>query len=224
MEEDPTDADGAAGSDAPADGAPPVDEVPEAPDRSVPRSAPAAPRAGPGPGRRAPQASRSDYRGCALWAGGFLVLVVISFAVGVILRPDSDTTDGSEAVTLAGAVAGDDAYAIVGRTDEVGDPCVTLRRDDEEVTGQCGFAPSGDGAGRYTVTSSTLDDGTTVVFAPVPQQAEQVRITLTDDTEAVVDVRRSESAGFPWFEYETDQDVDGPVDVLDGNGDPIQPG
>lgn len=186
------------------------------------RSAPAP--AGAGPGRRAPQASRSDYTGCALWAGGFLVLVIISFAVGVILRPDSDSTDGSEAVTLAGEVADDDAYEVVGRTDEVGDPCVTLRRDGDEVAGQCGFAVDDDETARYTVTSATLEDGTTFVFGPVPDQGVQVRLSLADGSEPVVDVRRSETAGLTWFAYESDQEVDGPAQVLDGNGEPIQVG
>ncbi len=199
----------------PVDAAAPRTARPEARSRAV---------SARGSGRRAPQASRGDYRGCALWAAGFFVLVVISFAVGVILRPDSDTTDGSEAVTLAASVAGDDTYAIVGRTDEIGDPCVTLRRGDEEVTGQCGFSLSGDGAGRYVVTSTVLEDGTTLVFGPVPGPAEGVRLTLDDGSEPTVDVRRSETAGFPWFAYETDHDVDGPAQVLDGNGDPLQPG
>ena len=200
----------------------PVGEDGAAPPPAAP---PPRPRGGPtGPGRRAPQASRSDYRGCALWAGGFLLLVIVSFAVGVVLRPDSDTTDASEAVTLAGSVAGDDAYELVGRTDEIGDPCVTLRRDGDEVTGQCGFPPSPDDASRYTVTSSLLDDGTTVVFAPVPPQAEQVRLPLSDGSEPVVDVRRSPSAGITWFTYETDLTIDGPAEVLDGNGAPLTPG
>ncbi|MGI8939702.1 MAG: hypothetical protein ACR2JF_16105 [Iamia sp.] len=188
-----------------------------------PRPAPAA-RPTMGPGRRAPQANRGDYTGCALWAGGFLVLVIISFTVGVILRPDSDTTDGSEAVTLASSVAGDDAYEIVGRSDEIGDPCVTLRRDGEEVTGQCGSALDIDEPTRYKVTSTVLEDGTTLVFGPVPGQTEQVRLRLEDGSEPVVDVRRSQTAGFPWFALETDQDIDGPAEMLDGNGDPLRPG
>lgn len=205
----------------------PVDDDGGGPaDRPEPLDARPAPatRGAAGPGRRSPQASRGDYTGCAIWAGGFLVLVIISFTVGVILRPDSESTDGSEAVTLASSVAGDDAYEIVGRSDEIGDPCVTLRRDGEEVTGQCGSALDIDEPTRYVVTSTVLDDGTTLVFGPAPGQAEQVRLRLEDGSEPVVDVRRSQSAGFPWFALETDQDIDGPAEMLDGNGDLLRPG
>ena len=195
-----------------------ADEAPTP--RPAPRSAP-----GAGPGRRTQQASRSDYRGCALWAGGFLVLVIVSFAVGVILRPDSDATDGSEAITLSEDVDGDASYEIVGRTDEVGEPCVTLRRDGDEVTGQCGYTSvDAEGRTRFVVTSSELDDGATVAFGPVPALAEQVRLTLADGSTEVVDIRRSPTLGFSWFMAVTDQDIDGSAELLDSVGDVLPPG
>lgn len=192
-------------------------EVPDRPSARRPahRAAP-----GAGPGRRTQQASRSDYRGCALWAAGFLVLVIVSFAVGVILRPDSDSTDGSDAVTLSEEVAGDGSYDIVGRIDEFDDVCVTLRRDGEEVTGQCGYTiQDADGDTSFVVTSSTLDDGATVAFGPVPGLAEQVRLTLADGSTEVVDIRRSETLGFSWFMAVVDQDIEGSAELLDAVGD-----
>lgn len=198
---------------------------PADPTPAAPRPAPGPrPGSGTGPGRRAAQASRSDYRGCSLWAGGFLVLIIVSFAVGVVLRPDSEATDGSEAVTLAGDVGGDGAYTIAGRTDELGDPCLTLRRDGEEVTGQCGSVPDASTPTQYVVTSSLLEDGRTVAFGPVPGLAEAVRLSLADDTEATVDVRRSQTLGFSWFMYVSDQAVVGSAAVLDGDGDLLRPG
>jgi len=172
--------------------------------------------------------------GCGVWALGFLVLAVVSFGVGSVLRPDPDPSAPPDAVTLAGSAADDSRYRLVGRTDESDDPCVTLVRDtddgegQEEVTGQCGVSASADTEGeagdvRYVVTSSELPDGTTVVFGPVPRQTVTVRLALSDGSEPEVDVRRSEEAGIIWFAYETDQTVSGPAEMLDGNGDAIPP-
>lgn len=203
----------------PADDDPEGAADPPATPRPAPRSSP-----GTGPGRRTQQASRSDYRGCALWAGGFLLLVIISFAVGVVLRPDSDSTDGSEAIALAEDVDGDASYEIVGRTDEVGEPCVTLRQDGDEVTGQCGYTSlDPEGRTRFVVTSSELDDGATVAFGPVPALAEQVRLTLADGSTEVVDIRRSPTLGFSWFMTVTDQGIDGSAELLDAAGGVLPP-
>lgn len=172
---------------------------------------------------RSGKATRRDYTGCGLWALGFLVLVLISFAVGVVLRPDTNPNQGPDAVSLARSVGGDSSYRLVGRTDETEDPCVTLLRGDEEVTGQCGVALSTETGqvDRYAVTSSELKDGTTVVFGPVPRQAETVRLDLSDGSQPEVAVRRSDAAGLSWFTYETDQTVAGPAEMLDGNGSPV---
>lgn len=170
------------------------------------------------------QASRSDYLGCGLWALGFLVLVVVSFSIGVALRPDDDP----ETVTLTSGGSGDSAYELQAHRDEVDDPCVTLLVDGEEVTGQCGStvdaSPGAEGeADRYVITSSELPDGTTIAFAPVPREAEVVRLTLVDGSRPTVEVRTSEATGIAWFAYEADSAVAGPAEVLDGDGDPVRP-
>ncbi|HYI61204.1 MAG TPA: hypothetical protein VEW93_05305 [Acidimicrobiales bacterium] len=172
--------------------------------------------------------SGREYVGCGLWVAAFVVLVALSFAVGVLLRPDRGPGGGGDAVTLLREGTGDGAYRLDGYRDEADDPCLELLRPgrDEEVTGQCGFTTSAEGgpeAGRYVVTSSLLPDGTTVVFGPVPRQAEEVRLRLSDGTRPTVTVRRSEQAGLSWFSHETRATVDGPAEVLDGAGDPIAP-
>ena len=172
------------------------------------------------------QADRSDYLGCGLWALGFLVLVVISFIVGSFLRPDDDGGGGGDvdAVTLVERGEGDSAYVLKGGTDEVGDPCVSLQIDGDEVTGQCGFAAAeGEDADRYVVTSTELADGTTVVFAPLPRAAESVRLELADGSTPVVETRESETAGIVWFVHESDVEVTGPAEVLDANGERLTP-
>lgn len=188
----------------------------------------------PGPGSDV--VTRRDYFGCGLWAAGFAVLVVVSFTVGVILRPDRAPDANTDGVTLAASVAGDSRYQLVGRIDDSDDPCVTLVRkvegapEPEQITAQCGLTtPAGaddsadDSADeeRYVVTSSELPDGTTVVFGPVPRAAEAVRLTLSDGSRPEVEVRRSDAAGLVWFAYETDQDVSGPPVMVDGNGDEV---
>lgn len=191
-----------------------ADEEPRAP-APAPRRRPAR--------RSGGQASRSDYLGCGLWALGFLVLVVVSFGVGVALRPDGDP----EAVTLTSGGSGDSAWELQAHRDEVDDPCVTLLVDGEEVTGQCGStvdaSGSVEGADRYVITSSELPDGTTVAFAPVAREAEQVRLSLVDGSQPTVEVRTSETTGIAWFVYEGDQAVAGPAEVLGGDGDPVRP-
>lgn len=172
------------------------------------------------------RADRSDYLGCGLWALGFVVLVVVSFIVGSFLRPDDDEGGGGDvdAVTLAEGGRGDSAYALMGGTDEAGDPCVSLQIDGDEVTGQCGFAVgTGEDADRYTVTSTLLDDGTTVVFAPLPRAAESVRLDMSDGSTPQVETRESETAGVVWFVYESESEVAGPAEVLDADGEPLVP-
>lgn len=174
-----------------------------------------------------PKADRSDYIGCGVWVAGFLVLVVVSFAVGVILRPDSDQSDlGVQADDIALADVGEEGegYRLLGDQDEADDPCVVLFQRRAEVTGQCGFTlleEGGSAEGRYGVTSSVLDDGTTVVFAPVPPGTATVTFPLSGGDEAEVDVQVNESAGISFFVYETDQEVEGEATFLGTDGEPI---
>lgn len=206
---------------------------PEADDATPPsrREVRRALREARGPGGTA-NVTRREYAGCGLWAAGFLVLVVVSFGVGVALRPDPAPQPGSGSVTLAQNGSGEDAYRLLGSIDEVGEPCVTLVRADggDTVTGQCGFSisaePPGEGqeGDRYLVTSTELPGGDTVVFGPVPRQASTVRLHLADGNRPTVPVRRSENAGFSWFVLQTPETVDGPAEMLDGNGQPIRPG
>lgn len=178
------------------------------------------------PARRSPRASRQDYLGCGLWALGFLVLVVVSFTVGVVLRPDADDSVDRDAVSLTEVGPPGSGYELRGGRDEVDDPCVTLVLDGDEVTGQCGVVLQSDddpGDGHYGVTSSVLDDGTTVVFAPVPSGTATVEVDLSDGTSPRIDVRTSEQVNFDWFVLETDAEVEGPATMLDADGDPVPP-
>lgn len=168
--------------------------------------------------------SRGDYVGCGLWAAGFLVLVAISFTVGIILRPDRDVSSEPGAVTLGVSGSGDARYRLIGRIDETNAPCVALVREGAEEVGQCGLTnrgATGEDEERFTVTSAELPDGTTVVFGPLPRQAESVRLELADDSRPTIEARRSQSAGLSWFVHETDQQVTGPPVMLDGNGEPV---
>lgn len=178
-------------------------------------------------------ASRSDYIGCGMWAGGFLVLVIVSFTIGVILRPDSDQSDTGVTtgdIALAEVGRDGDGYRLRGDLDEVDDPCVVLFKDDTEITGQCGFnlgqaERDDDAGGQYTVTSSVLEDGTTVVFGPVPDGTQRVTFALSDGEEAAVDVERNDSAEVSFFVYETDAEVEGEASFLGSDGEPIpEPG
>jgi hypothetical protein len=170
--------------------------------------------------------SRRDYAGCGLWALGFLVLVVVSFSVGVILRPDR----GTPQVTLTSGGAGASAYVLVGTVDEADDPCVQLfpaeggRDEGDELTGQCGLVGAEEGeAPRYRVTSAELADGTTVAFGPVARRAETVRLPLADGSTATARVRQAEGVDLRWFVLELDQPVDGPAEVLDAAGTVLTP-
>ena len=59
--------------------------------------------------------------------------------------------------------------------------------------------------------------------APVPREAEVVRLSLADGSRPTVEVRTSETTGIAWFAYEADSPVAGPAEVLDGDGDPVRP-
>ncbi len=177
--------------------------------------------------------SGREYLGCGLWMAAFLVLVVLSFTIGLMLRSDG----GPDQATLTTGGAGDSAWVLVGGDDEDGEPCVRLFRPGEEdeegaeITGQCGFTDAFDGgAGReeeeqrpYLVTSAELADGTTVVFAPVPDGATSVRLHLADGSRPTVDVRRDDDADLSWFLYEAAAAVDGPAQLLDRAGEVIEP-
>jgi len=222
-----------------------ADEEPEIDPAAEPSLAPPAdPPSGSPAGRRRPggaaPVTRGDYLGCGLWALGFLVLVVVSFGVGAVLRPDGDANEAPGAVTLAERGQGENAYRLVGRTDETDAPCVTLlpagSEESADAAGaegagtegvaQCGLTtrgPDGDEPERYTVSSAELPDGTTVAFGPLPRQADAVRLHLSDGSTPTIEARRSASAGFSWFVHETDQEIDGPPEMLDANGDPVTP-
>jgi len=174
----------------------------------------------PGAGRAG--ASRRDYVGCGLWALGFLLLVVVSFSIGVALRPDSG---GVDRVTLASGGSGDSGWQLEGYVDDDRDHCLTLYVDGDETTGQCGATvDAGAEVGRYLITSAPLPDGTTVAFAPLPRQAATVVLDLTDGTTATAEVRISETTDIRWFVHETDSEIAGPARVLDDAGEPLAPG
>lgn len=176
--------------------------------------------------------SGREYVGCGLWAAAFLVLVVLSFTVGLMLRPDGR---GDQA-TLTRGGEGDSAWVLVGGSDEDGEPCVRLfrpgdeDREGAEITGQCGFTDAFDQGGPgeeeqrpYVVTSAERPDGTIVVFAPVPTGAASVRLQLADGTRPTVEARRDDDADLSWFLYEATTDVDGPPQLLDPAGQVIDP-
>jgi hypothetical protein len=175
----------------------------------------------------APRASRSDYTGCGLWALGFLVLVIVSFAVGIILRPsppDQEGSIGPDDITLTDVGPRSGGYRLVGGLDEADDPCVILFRQNEEITGQCGVA-QGEAEradeGRYTITSSELEDGTTAVFGPVPEGTATVVLELGDGTEPEVDVERNDDAEVSFFLFLTEEEVVGAATFLGSDGEPI---
>jgi hypothetical protein len=212
--------------DDPAPAPPPSgedpDDAPERPSRRERRARRAAARATPRPGG---SASRSDYMGCGLWALGFVVLVCISFAVGIVLRPEDDPTAD---LTRVGPADGD--YELVGSIDEVDDPCVTLYDGDEEVTGQCGVVLESDTdeEGRYGFTSAELSDGSTVAFGPVPRDAASVVIELSDGSRPEVPVKVSDELDqdIQWFALETDLTIaeGSEATLLDINGNPVTTG
>lgn len=175
----------------------------------------------------APKADRSDYMGCGLWAGGFLVLVIVSFAVGVILRPDTpepNGTIGPDDITLADVGPRADGYRLVGGRDEADDPCVILFRLREEITGQCGVnrgEADRDVEGQYTITSSELEDGTTAVFGPVPDGTATVVLQLGDGSAPDVDVERNDDADVSFFLFQTEEEVTGAATFLGSDGEPI---
>jgi hypothetical protein len=178
----------------------------------------------------APKADRSDYMGCGLWVGGFLVLAIVSFAVGVILRPSPPEQEGSigpDDITLTDVGPREQGYRLVGGRDEVEDPCVILFKGREEITGQCGVTLEEEGAesGRYGITSSELDDGTTAVFGPVPEGTATVVLELGDGSAPEVDVETNDDADVSFFLYETEEEVVGSATFLGSDGDPIpEPG
>lgn len=218
---DPAPPPGAAGADAPDD--PSDAPAPSARERrGAARSARRARRSEVRPGD---SASRSDYLGCGVWVLGFVVLVCISFAVGIVLRPEDDpTTD----LGRVGPADGD--YQLVGSVDEVDDPCVTLFDGDEEVTGQCGVVLESDAeqSGRYGFTSAELSDGTTVAFGPVPRDAASVVVELSDGSrpETPVKVNDDLDQDVYWFALETDLTIAEGTEavLLDINGNPVTTG
>jgi hypothetical protein len=174
----------------------------------------------------APRASRSDYRGCGLWALGFVALVIVSFSVGVVLRPsppEQNAEIGPDDVTLADVGPRSVGYRLIGGRDEADDPCVYLFKLREEVTGQCGVVLNEEGAdeGRYGITSSELEDGTTVVFGPVPEGARTVVLELADGSEPEVEVQSNEDADVDFFLYLSEEEVVGAATFLGSDGDPV---
>lgn len=185
------------------------------------------PRPAPGPRPGAGKASRSDYAGCGIWAGGFVVLAIVSFAIGIILRPsppEQNATIGPDDITLTDVGPRSEGYRLVGGRDEADDPCVILFKGREEITGQCGVS-RGEAdrgvEGEYAMTSSVLEDGSTAVFGPVPEGTATVVLELGDGTSPEVEVRTDDGAEVSFFLYETEEEVIGSPTFLGSDGDPI---
>lgn len=174
------------------------------------------------------KATRSDYVGCGVWALGFVVLVAVSFAVGVILRPDppeQNAAIGPDDITLTDVGPREGGYRLVGGRDEADDPCVILFRLRQQVTGQCGFVVTDDSNpddGRYGITSSILEDGTTAVFGPVPEGTATVVLALGDGSRPEVEVQRNDDADVTFFLHLTEEEVTGDVAFLGSDGRPVE--
>lgn len=163
---------------------------------------------------------RKDYLGCALWMLAFLAVGIGGCAAGLALRPDGGPED-TERVTVARGGSGVSTYELVARTDETGDPCVTLVAGDDDITGQCGYSISGEDNSRYAATSTRRGD-LTIIFGPVPDEVAKVRLRLEDGTRPVVSTQEGESLPGRFFVYEASSPDKGPTELLDESGDPVE--
>ncbi len=151
----------------------------------------------------------------------FIVITLGGCVVGLALRPGPDEPEeASGAVTLASeeSASAAEGWTLRGRTDEAGDPCTELFVDGDLRSGQCGF-----GTGRYRATSAVLDDGRVVIFGPVPEEAERVRLRLADGSRPSVAARTADGFAGRFFVYETDGVADrGPTVLLDESGAEVE--
>lgn len=175
--------------------------------------APEPPRRHHPPGATPVRDKRKDYIGCGLWALAFLIVGIGGCAAGLALRPDAGPKE-TDPTTVARGGRGEGAYELLGRTDETGEPCLTLTAGSEEITGQCGYSVSGTDEIDYKATSTTRGN-TTVIFGPVPDEVVKVRLRLEDGSRPEVRTRNADGLPGRFFVYEADSPDVGPTELLD---------
>ena len=153
------------------------------------------------------RARLGGWGGCLLWALAFVFVIVAGCSVGLVLRPDP--YEPAE-------VANGQGWKVEVHNDH-GDKCVNLVIGNTIRTAQCDFLVEGE----FRATSYEVGGGQVVIFARVPDDADQVRLRLADGSRPVVDVE--EDKDIRYFVYEADGPDKGPTELLDDQGQVIPP-
>jgi hypothetical protein len=126
-------------------------------------------------------------------------LVIGSLAAG---RGDDGPSEASE--RLAEGIAGDQEWHVDAVRDVDGEICAFLYVDGEQLTGACGPVPQ----------DATLTDTTTIVFGKAPDEAERVRVGLSDGRDLDLDTVAAGGVEGRFYVQEVEGDAD-----LDVTGD-----
>jgi hypothetical protein len=159
----------------------------------------------PEPPARGPRLG--GWGGCLLWVLAFVVVVVVGFSIGLVLRPDPDAP---------AQVADGQGWKVEVQNAEDG-KCIRLIIGNTERAGQCEFLVDG----AYRATSYEVGGGQVVVFGTVPDGVASVRLRLEDGSRPRV--RTDEEKDVPYFVYVADGPDRGPTELFDADGNEVDP-
>jgi hypothetical protein len=142
-----------------------------------------------------------------MWTLVWFVIVLGGCAVGLVLRPDPDAP---------ATVASGQGWKVQVHNED-GDKFVELVIGGKVRTAQCEFLVNG----AFRETSYDVAGGPVVILGRVPDGVERVRLRLADGSRPVVEV--DEKKDVRYFVYEADGPDKGPTELLDAQGDVVDP-
>jgi hypothetical protein len=142
-----------------------------------------------------------------MWTAIWLFVVLGGCAVGLVLRPDPDAP---------ATVASGEGWKVQVHDEEDG-KCVELVIGGKVRTAQCDYLVDG----VFRETSYDITGGPVVIFGPVPDGVDRVRLRLADGSRPVV--KAGKKKGIPYFVYEADGPDKGPTELLDAQGEVVDP-
>jgi hypothetical protein len=147
------------------------------------------------------------WGGCLLWALAFMFVIAAGCSIGLVLRPDPEAP---------AEVASGQGWKVQVQNQD-GEKCISLIIGNEERAGQCELAVGGE----YRATSYEVGGGQVVIFGPVPENVERVRLRLEDGSRPVVPTDEKKDIRF--FVHEATSPDQGPTVLLDEQGNEVTP-
>ena len=137
-------------------------------------------------------------RGCLLYVGLFLVVVIGGLMIGTALSRPDDPNDEAK-VTVEKGTIGDTDWKVTAERDVDGAACAFIYEDgaDDPTTGACSLTPQDDTIGDQTV-----------VFGRAGSQKAEVVVKLSNGETVTIPTREAKGIEGRYYVQVVDGDVD----------------